>query len=96
MSSASDSNPHSNFLWLWFKHTSPGGWTEYRRLSSNEEAWFQRFLEAWWVLRGRWSLSKSYRASLARKSVMMKKEDLKQTVEAANNGTLSDSRGTDC
>ena len=70
MSTASDSNPHSVFLWVWFKHTSPGGWTEYRRRSSNDEAWFQRFLEAWWILQGKWSLSKSYRAALARDRVM--------------------------
>jgi hypothetical protein len=83
MTLASNSNPHSHFLWLWFKHTSPGGWTEYRRLSSNEEAWFQRILESWWILRGQWSLSKSYKAALTRKSVMMKPEDLQSIVEKA-------------
>ncbi len=66
---ATDSNPHSTFLWLWFRHTSPGGWTQYRRLSSNKEAWFQRVIESWWILIGEWSLSEAYNAGAARQRI---------------------------
>jgi hypothetical protein len=57
-------------LWLWWRQMSPGGWPEYRRLSSAEFAWFQRFFEAWWVFTGQWSLRRAYMAGMIRDRLM--------------------------
>jgi hypothetical protein len=70
MTLSRDSVPHQHFLWLWWTYTGPGGWTEYRRLSSNKLAWFQRFVEAWWILTGEWSLGRAYTSAMARSRIM--------------------------
>ncbi len=67
---SADSVPHRHFFWLWWSYTGPMGLKEYRRLSSNEIAWFQRFLEAWLILKGDWSLTRAYQSGLVRSRLM--------------------------
>lgn len=82
-----DSAPHQHVFCIWWAYTSPGGWTQYRRLSTCNPAWFQRFVEAWWVLIGRWSLERAYNAGLARARRMrpLSKEDFEGLVNGDAN-----------
>jgi hypothetical protein len=74
MTNATNSVTHRHFLKFWWRHTSAGGWTEYRNIGTAEIAWFQRIYEAWWIMTGRWSLEKAYRSGIT-KSIVMKREN---------------------